>query len=192
MILVECRGAHLPLGIERRRRRQLKSGTVRTARPPVERLSPLRILGRSVVAPLGGRRRSARGELCQSVDGVLRLRRTRAIGRRSILGQADVMLLGRVQGGNGGQRGFALGRGRAGALLLLGGVVLLGRIRGGIGVAQRVEIERHAEGWARAGGATCALLAGVLRTLLLYDGRQGIGEMRRASVCSVWARMSSS
>ena len=70
MILFECRGADLPLGIERRC--------------------------------------IACRELVQGLDGILRLRWTRAIGRRSVLRQANMVLLRRVEGVDGGQRGLAL------------------------------------------------------------------------------------
>jgi len=131
MILVECRGADLPLGIERR------SIAMRTTRSPVIRLSPSVIFRRFVVAPLRRRWGITSRELGQCLDGILRLRWTRAIGRRGVLRKADMMLLRRVEGVDGGQRGFALVGRRAVGLLSLGGFVLVGRHGGKMGWALR-------------------------------------------------------
>lgn len=57
--------------------------------------------------------------------GILRLGRTRAIWWRSVLWQADMMLLGRLDVGDGGQRLFALVGGRIVGLLELLFLVLV-------------------------------------------------------------------
>ena len=56
---------------------------------------------------------------------ILRLRRTRAIWRRGVLWQADMLLLGRLDVGGRGQRLFALVGGRVVGLLELVFLILV-------------------------------------------------------------------
>ena len=87
-------------------------------------------------------------ECVQGLYGILRLGRTRAVWWRSVLWQADMMLLGGL--GDGGQRLFALVGGVVVGLLELGFLVLvlvvfwLLLLR--VGIEQRRE-ERHV--WQR-------------------------------------------
>jgi hypothetical protein len=125
---------------------------MRTTRSPVERLPPslLHVYRCCIVAPLCWKRCGARGELCQCLDCVLRLRWTRAIRRRGVVWEANVVLLGRLHVSDGGQRGLALVGGRVVAFaLLLGGVVLRRRRVGfGVGIEQRRKA-RHGDGGRR-------------------------------------------
>lgn len=83
------------------------------------------------------------------------------------------MLLRRLHVGDGGQRGLALGGGRAAASLLLAGfiillVFLLGRIGIGDGIIEQRREARHAGG---GGGGRAALLAAhcLGRVLMIYS-----------------------
>lgn len=175
MVLFECRGADLPLGIERRRQRQFDSGALRTARSPVTRLSPSAIFGRSMVAPWCWRRCVACRELVQGLDGILRLWWTRAIGRRSVLRQAHMVLLRGVEGVDGGQRGLALVGGRAVGWLSLGGCVLVGRHGGRMGGwADELQVLLRAHCWLAAARAALVLRSG---RLLSRCGGGGEGEV---------------